>query len=354
MARSRKPLLAGSLDGWSGRPALVLVSRSKAGMAWLQERLSGLAEGEPGDAVALEEHSEVSLEGVAHFELRVDDVAPEIAIAGDEKDGFTWTCDSDGWETLASLLEPFAVGQSGHQYLHHAFGAPGEIDVVISSGEGKESRAGSKKAKKDEAPKEEKADDEMADVIAEVQSAVETARVIKDTPKVPVESMEPAAPMELVVPVEKGVPLAPVEPMDNEEEEPMVVEIAAQTSAEEALTGVTVFGVTIPTTDLERARRFYESALGCEAEDGVPGRLYFSPGGARLMVIAGEAGDGFHPNTHDLYIATDHIEETHAAVADSEGEVRSGIGASWSGERSFTCSDPDGNPICFVDAGSVR
>jgi uncharacterized glyoxalase superfamily protein PhnB len=61
----------------------------------------------------------------------------------------------------------------------------------------------------------------------------------------------------------------------------------------------------------------------------------------------------FHPIPEHLYFATDEVDAVHErAKAAGAGDLSSIEARPW-GERSFYCSDPDENRLCFVDAGTL-
>ncbi len=72
------------------------------------------------------------------------------------------------------------------------------------------------------------------------------------------------------------------------------------------------------------------------------------------------AGD-LHPAAKALYFAVGDLDAVHARAAalsgltagDIHGEPAGEIAVRPWGERSFYCADPWGNPLCFVEAGTV-
>ena len=116
-----------------------------------------------------------------------------------------------------------------------------------------------------------------------------------------------------------------------------------------------VFRVAIPVSDIERSRRFYEAVLELDADDTVPSRLYFHCGDVILAVIDWkvEPLGAFRPTPENLYFATGDVDHAHdratTAGADHLTPVRT---RPW-GERSFYCTDPDGNLLCFVDESTL-
>jgi len=109
---------------------------------------------------------------------------------------------------------------------------------------------------------------------------------------------------------------------------------------------------------LDRAAAFYAELLGQEGRPQRGSRCYFSAGQVTLQVVEVE-----EPQlaAKALYFATDDIEGVHAraaALGCLSGELVHGTPAGevvvrpW-GERSFYAEDPAGNPLCFVDRGTI-
>jgi predicted enzyme related to lactoylglutathione lyase len=112
-----------------------------------------------------------------------------------------------------------------------------------------------------------------------------------------------------------------------------------------------VFRIAIPASQIERSRRFYEQTLGVDADDTVPSRLYFHCGDAIIAVIDWEVEPlgPFRPTPEHLYFATDELDAVHDRAKAAGANHLSPIERRPWGERSFYCSDPDGNRLCFVD-----
>ena len=122
-----------------------------------------------------------------------------------------------------------------------------------------------------------------------------------------------------------------------------------------------VFRVLLPSKDLARSRRFYESLLGSRGRVVAGGRVYFDCGAVLLGLLDYSAQRGRLPRSAEaLYFATKDVEGVHRRAkrldclargvlhgdpASPMGEV---VKRPW-GERSFYANDPSGNPICFVD-----
>jgi catechol 2,3-dioxygenase-like lactoylglutathione lyase family enzyme len=112
-----------------------------------------------------------------------------------------------------------------------------------------------------------------------------------------------------------------------------------------------VFRIAAPALDLQRSCAFYEAVLGITPDDTVPTRVYFHCEGVILAVIdwQNEPLGPFHPTPEHMYLATDELDAVHArAGAAAAGDLGPIERRSW-GERSFYCTDPSGNLLCFVD-----
>jgi len=126
-----------------------------------------------------------------------------------------------------------------------------------------------------------------------------------------------------------------------------------------------LFRVILPVSNIERAAKFYSAVLNTPGMRVSDGRHYFECGGVILACFSPrEDGDSFEPraNPDHLYFAVDDLEATYAACRNAgatlaEGEVHGDPAGQiamrpW-GERSFYIRDPFGNPVCFVDRGTV-
>jgi catechol 2,3-dioxygenase-like lactoylglutathione lyase family enzyme len=118
---------------------------------------------------------------------------------------------------------------------------------------------------------------------------------------------------------------------------------------------VRVFRIAIPASRIDDSRRFYEIVLGVSADDTVPSRLYFHCGAVVLAVIDWQVEPlgPFQPTPENLYLATDELDEVHARARSAEARHLTAIETRPWGERSFYCTDPDGNRLCFVDDATL-
>ena len=114
-----------------------------------------------------------------------------------------------------------------------------------------------------------------------------------------------------------------------------------------------LFRIIVPVADIEAATRFYSNVLGHPGRRISPGRHYFGCGGTILACFDPRAdGDPWdaRPNPDHLYLAVSDLESSLARVQAEPGSVvHSVIETQPWGERSFYCSDPFGNKLCFVD-----
>ena len=114
-----------------------------------------------------------------------------------------------------------------------------------------------------------------------------------------------------------------------------------------------LFRVIVPVANIEAAAIFYGNVLGDPGRRISPGRHYFGCGGTILACFDPRAdGDEWEarPNPDHLYLAVSDLEDSLARVRAQPGAVvhREIETQPW-GERSFYCSDPFGNKLCFVD-----
>jgi predicted enzyme related to lactoylglutathione lyase len=118
---------------------------------------------------------------------------------------------------------------------------------------------------------------------------------------------------------------------------------------------VRVFRIAVPARDIARARFFYEAVLAMDADDTVPSRLYFHCDDVIVAVIDWTVdGRGeFRPTPDNLYFAVDDLEAVFARAVAAGADITSSIEVRPWGERSFYCSDIDGNRLCFVDNATL-
>jgi catechol 2,3-dioxygenase-like lactoylglutathione lyase family enzyme len=119
-----------------------------------------------------------------------------------------------------------------------------------------------------------------------------------------------------------------------------------------------LFRLNVEVGDIERAAEFYAALLGLEGRVQPGARCYFRAGPVTLQVVQTTAP---HPAAKALYFAVDDIAAVHArasALGCLSGDIVHGTPAGepvvrpW-GERSFYADDPWGNPLCFVEEGTI-
>jgi predicted enzyme related to lactoylglutathione lyase len=114
-----------------------------------------------------------------------------------------------------------------------------------------------------------------------------------------------------------------------------------------------LYRVIVPVSNIDEAAVFYSVVLGQPGSRISPGRHYFGCGGVILACFDPQAdGDDWdaRPNPDHVYFAVDDLEEFFARVSrQAGGSIRGPIETQPWGERSFYCTDPFGNKLCFVD-----
>jgi predicted enzyme related to lactoylglutathione lyase len=119
-----------------------------------------------------------------------------------------------------------------------------------------------------------------------------------------------------------------------------------------------LFRLNVEVGDIDRAAAFYSELLGLEARPQMGSRVYLKAGAVTLQVVQVPAP---HPAAKALYFAVADLDAVHARAASLgclSGDQVHGTPAGqpvvrpW-GERSFYSDDPWGNPLCFVDEGTV-
>ena len=119
-----------------------------------------------------------------------------------------------------------------------------------------------------------------------------------------------------------------------------------------------LFRLNIEVGDIGRASEFYSALLGTEARMDRGSRCYVDAVGVDLQIV--QVPDP-HPAAKALYFATDDLDALHAKAEQlgclSTDPVHGAAGGEiavrpW-GERSFYCDDPWGNPLCFVQEGTL-
>ena len=121
-----------------------------------------------------------------------------------------------------------------------------------------------------------------------------------------------------------------------------------------------IFRVALQVTDIEAAARFYSALLGIEGRS-IRGARYYFDCGPVILALVGPGEGSARPNPDDIYFSVKDLDLVHARATQLEclaqGVVHGAPAGSivvrpW-GERSFYAVDPDGNELCFVEAGTV-
>jgi catechol 2,3-dioxygenase-like lactoylglutathione lyase family enzyme len=119
-----------------------------------------------------------------------------------------------------------------------------------------------------------------------------------------------------------------------------------------------LFRLNIEVGDLAGAHAFYERLLGLEGRPQMGRRVYFEAGPVTLQVVQAEAP---HTAAKALYFVVKDLDAVHTRAAElaclSPELVHGESGGQpvvrpW-GERAFYADDPWGNPLCFVEAGTI-
>ncbi len=119
-----------------------------------------------------------------------------------------------------------------------------------------------------------------------------------------------------------------------------------------------LFRLNIEVRDLHEAAAFYGTLLGQEARLQAGARCYLTAGEVTLQVVQ-VAEPQLLPKA--LYFVVDDLVAVHARARELgclSDEMVHGTPAGeptvrpW-GENSFYADDPSGNPLCFVEAGTI-
>lgn len=114
-----------------------------------------------------------------------------------------------------------------------------------------------------------------------------------------------------------------------------------------------LFRVIVPVSSVDEAAAYYSGVLGRPGQRISPGRHYFGCGQCILACFDPRAdGDRWDatPNPDHIYFAVDDLDAYFMRVkAQPKGSISRPIETQPWGERSFYCTDPFGNKLCFVD-----
>jgi catechol 2,3-dioxygenase-like lactoylglutathione lyase family enzyme len=121
------------------------------------------------------------------------------------------------------------------------------------------------------------------------------------------------------------------------------------------------FRLNVEVGDLDTAISFYADLLGVQGRKQPGRRCYFDCGPVTLQVLDVSSNGQPHPAAKALYFTVENLEaafdRAKALSCLSREDVHDapagGIVVRPWGERSFYAEDPWGNPLCFVEEGTV-
>jgi catechol 2,3-dioxygenase-like lactoylglutathione lyase family enzyme len=122
-----------------------------------------------------------------------------------------------------------------------------------------------------------------------------------------------------------------------------------------------LFRLNIEVGNLEEAADFYGALFGMEGRKQAGSRVYFQAGAVTLQVVDVSSVGAPHTAAKALYFAVNDLDTVFARAEEmncvSQESVHGAPGGQISvrpwGERSFYAQDPWGNPLCFVEAGTI-
>jgi predicted enzyme related to lactoylglutathione lyase len=121
-----------------------------------------------------------------------------------------------------------------------------------------------------------------------------------------------------------------------------------------------LFRLNIEVGDIDRAASFYSDLLGIEGRPQPGSRCYFRAGPVTLQIVEAPE-ESRRLAAKALYFLTGDLDGAHnraQALGCLSSEMVHGMSGGepavrpW-GERSFYADDPWGNPLCFVEEGTV-
>jgi predicted enzyme related to lactoylglutathione lyase len=122
-----------------------------------------------------------------------------------------------------------------------------------------------------------------------------------------------------------------------------------------------LFRINVEVGDLDHAVDFYTTLFGIQGRRQAGSRCYFTCGPVTLQVVDVSSVGPPHPAAKALYFTVtdlDALFERAQALGclsqeDVHGVSGGGISVRPWGERSFYAEDRWGNPLCFVEAGTL-
>jgi predicted enzyme related to lactoylglutathione lyase len=121
-----------------------------------------------------------------------------------------------------------------------------------------------------------------------------------------------------------------------------------------------LFRINVEVGNLDKAAEFYETLFGTTGRRQAGSRVYFTCGPVTLQVVDMTPAAP-HTAAKALYFIVKDLDALHARATQlgslSKESVHGQPGGNitvrpW-GERSFYADDPWGNPLCFVEAGTI-
>jgi catechol-2,3-dioxygenase len=133
---------------------------------------------------------------------------------------------------------------------------------------------------------------------------------------------------------------------------------ATKTSTPRAPQPPRLFRLNLEVGDVDAAATFYAELLALQGRKQAGSRVYFTAGAVTLQVVQTPAP---HVAPKALYFAVADVDAVHARAArlrclsrdDVHGTPAGDVVVRPWGERSFYCDDPWGNPLCFVEDGTI-
>lgn len=121
------------------------------------------------------------------------------------------------------------------------------------------------------------------------------------------------------------------------------------------------FRLNIEVGNLDEAEKFYQELLDLPGHRQAGSRVYFTCGGVTLQVLDVSSQTAPHPAAKSLYFTVRDLDTAFARAQklkclsniDVHGEPGGEVRVRPWGERSFYVDDPWGNPLCFVEEGTV-
>jgi catechol 2,3-dioxygenase-like lactoylglutathione lyase family enzyme len=122
-----------------------------------------------------------------------------------------------------------------------------------------------------------------------------------------------------------------------------------------------LFRLNVEVGDLDAAISFYTALFGVQGRKQPGHRCYFDCGPVTLQVLDVSSKGQPHPAAKALYFTVENLEAAFVRAKalscltreDVHDAPAGGIVVRPWGERSFYAEDPWGNPLCFVEAGTV-